>query len=98
MLTDVLVVDVDETAGELPVVVDQPVTNPENIHVTPGAVRPQTFRWPSMRRPQSSKAADGQHSLLDQVISGGQPNPYIQTLQGRISVTCDLPGSIGYRI
>jgi len=51
-----------------------------------------------MPRPQSSKVADGQHLLLDQVISGEQPNPYMQTLQGRISVTCDLPVSIVYRI
>jgi hypothetical protein len=35
-----------------------------------------------MPRPRSLKAADGQHSLLDQVISGEKPNPYIQTLQG----------------
>jgi hypothetical protein len=48
-----------------------------------------------MPRLQSSKVADGHHSLLDQVISGEQPNPYIQILQGRISVTCDLPVSIG---
>jgi hypothetical protein len=51
-----------------------------------------------MPRPQSSKVADGQHALLDQVISGGQPNPYVQTLQGSINVTCDLPVSIAYQI
>jgi hypothetical protein len=27
-----------------------------------------------MPHPQSLKGADGQHALLDQVISGGQPN------------------------
>jgi len=51
-----------------------------------------------MPRLQSSEVADGQHSLLDQVISGEQPNPYVQTLQGPIRVTCDLPVSIAYRI
>ncbi len=35
MLADRLVVDVDEAAGELPVVLDQPVTDLENIHACP---------------------------------------------------------------
>ena len=35
MLADRLVMDVDEAAGELPVVLDQPVPDPENIHACP---------------------------------------------------------------
>ena len=33
MLADALVVDIDKAAGEVPVVLDQPVTNPEDVHV-----------------------------------------------------------------
>jgi hypothetical protein len=51
-----------------------------------------------MLRPQSLMVADGQHAPLDQVISGEQPNPYVQTLQGPIRVTCELPVSIAYQI
>src|ERR1022692_2024403 len=35
MLADPGVVDLDEAAGDPPVVVDQPVTNPEDIHAMP---------------------------------------------------------------
>jgi hypothetical protein len=47
-------VDVDEAAGELTVVVDQPVTNPENIHAT-SCSAPQTFRWLSMPRRKAQR-------------------------------------------
>ena len=36
--------DVDEAAGELPVVLDQPVPNPEDIHATPRSCRMPLLR------------------------------------------------------
>ena len=90
MLTDALVVDVDETTGELPVVVDQPVTNPENIHYhTPPCRIPRlrvTILFCTLQacqvRPRSAPGS--------QPLSGEQrETPYIETLQGPFKVTCE---------
>jgi hypothetical protein len=61
VIGDALVVDVDEAAGEVPVILDQPVTDTENIHSTPPL--------PSIREsgitefPPSAWELFGQHRL-----------------------------------
>jgi hypothetical protein len=62
MIGDVLVVDIDEAASEVAVVLDQPVTNSENIHAMPhpDAPDPQNRLYAqsakSRRSPQAAQA------------------------------------------
>ena len=70
VLADVLVVDVDETAGELTVVVDQPITNPENIHATSrsAALRRLKMMTCLCRIRKHPRSAHGRHVPLNRLI------------------------------
>ncbi len=87
MLSDVLVVDVHETAGELPVVVDQPVTNPEDIHSTPRSATAWRLKVTILFRTcKHPRFARGQHAVLRD-LPVNSTNTYIQTLPRPFEVT-----------